>query len=91
MKFREQIERLIFMFKINALRHRFEYLIPVLQANTSDGKAHYKRYFFAQRFCKGKNVPQQSFNPTKSAVRHCVMKNGNMRILDVAKKIVLHR
>jgi predicted O-methyltransferase YrrM len=90
MKCREQIERLTFMFKINVLRHRFEYLIPVLQANTSDGKAHYK-IFFAQRFCKGKNVPRQSLNPTKSAVRHCVMKNGNMRILDVAKKIVLHR
>jgi ubiquinone/menaquinone biosynthesis C-methylase UbiE len=56
MRFGEQIERLIFMFKINVLGQRFEYLIPVLQATTSDGKAHYRRYFFAQRFCKGKNV-----------------------------------
>ena len=56
MRFREQIERLIFRFRIKVLKQKFEYLIPVLQANTLDGKAHYKRYFFAQRFCKGKNV-----------------------------------
>lgn len=56
MRLSEQIERLIYMFRVKVLRQRFEYLIPVLQANTSDGKAHYERYFFAQKFCKAKRV-----------------------------------
>lgn len=56
MRLSEQIERLAYMFKIKVLGQKFEYLIPVLQADTPDGKTHYERYFFAQKLCKAKRV-----------------------------------
>jgi len=78
MKFNEQIEKLIFRFRIKVLKQKFEYLIPVLQASTPDGRAHYERYFFAQRFCEGKRVLDIAYGTGY----------GSKILSEIAKKVV---
>lgn len=78
MRLREQIERLVYRVKIKLLDQKFEYLIPVLQADTPDGKAHYERYFFARKFCKAKKVLDIA----------CGAGYGSKILSEVAEKVV---